>query len=133
MKSRPRRSLRQSTARRISQLRPGRSRQAPAGEPRASGAISILRSTPLGSPQPVDGPGREADALRLTGEFQAQKKVFYARFKPGWMNSPLDTGEQAHDTESQIRELVTESSISQRLYVRDAYQNVSGETSHLSS
>ena len=48
-------------------------------------------------------PAVKRDALRLTGEFQAQKKDFLRAIQ-AWLDElPLDTGEQAHDTESQIR------------------------------
>ena len=67
-------------------------------------------------------PAVKRDALRLTGEFQAQKKDFLRAIQ-AWLDElPLDTGEQAHDTESQIRELVNEKlDIPTLVRVRDAY------------
>ena len=62
------------------------------------------------------------EALRLTGEFQAQKKDF-PRAIQAWLDElPLDTGEQARETEGQIRELVNEKlDITSLTRVRKAY------------
>ncbi len=67
-------------------------------------------------------PAVKRDALRLTGEFQAQKKDFLRAIQ-AWLNElPLDVGDQAHETEGQIRELVNEKlDIPALVRVRDAY------------
>ena len=67
-------------------------------------------------------PAIKRDALRLTGEFQAQKKDFLRAIQ-AWLDElPLDAGDQAHETEGQIRELVNDKLDAQALVrVRDAY------------
>ncbi|MBS0171609.1 MAG: ABC transporter substrate-binding protein [Nitrospira sp.] len=67
-------------------------------------------------------PAVKRDALRLTGEFQAQKKDVLRAIQ-AWLDElPLDTADQAHDTENQIRELVNEKLDGPALVrVRDAY------------
>ncbi len=67
-------------------------------------------------------PAIKRDALRLTGEFQAQKKDFLRAIQ-AWLDElPLDAGDQAHETEAQIRELVNDKLDAQALVrVRDAY------------
>ncbi len=67
-------------------------------------------------------PNTKRDALRLTGEFQAQKKDFLRAIQ-AWLDEvPLDAGEQAHETEGQIRELVNEKlDVPALTRVRDAY------------
>ena len=63
------------------------------------------------------------DALRLTGEFQAQKKD-YLRAIHAWLEEiPLDVGDQARETETQIRQLVNEQlDVPTLVRVREAYQ-----------
>ncbi|GAB1722695.1 MAG: ABC transporter substrate-binding protein [Nitrospira sp. CR1.1] len=67
-------------------------------------------------------PTIKRDALRLTGEFQAQKKDFLRAIQ-AWLDElPLDVGDQAHETEMQIRELVNDKLDGPSLMrVRDAY------------
>jgi branched-chain amino acid transport system substrate-binding protein len=67
-------------------------------------------------------PAIKRDALRLTGEFQAQKKD-YLRAIQAWLDEiPLDAGDQAHETEGQIRQLVNEQLDAPALVrVREAY------------
>lgn len=67
-------------------------------------------------------PAVKRDALRLTGEFQAQKKDFLRAIQ-AWLDElPLDVGDQARETEGQIRELVNDTLDAQALVrVRDAY------------
>lgn len=67
-------------------------------------------------------PAIKRDALRLTGEFQAQKKDFLRAIQ-AWLDElPLDVGDQAHETETQIRELVNDKLDAPSLMrVRDAY------------
>lgn len=67
-------------------------------------------------------PTVKRDALRLTGEFQVQKKDFLRAIQ-AWLDElPLDTGDQAQETDSQIRELVNEKlDIPTLVRVRDAY------------
>ncbi len=67
-------------------------------------------------------PAVKRDALRLTGEFQVQKKDFLRAIQ-AWLDElPLDTGDQAQDTEGQIRELVNEKLDAPTLVrVRDAF------------
>ncbi|MGZ8382914.1 MAG: penicillin-binding protein activator [Nitrospira sp.] len=67
-------------------------------------------------------PNTKREALRLTGEFQAQKKDFIRAIQ-AWLNElPLDTGEQARETEGQIRELVNEKlDVPALTRVREAY------------
>lgn len=67
-------------------------------------------------------PNTKRDALRLIGEFQAQKKD-YLRAIQAWLDEmPLDVGDQAHETEGQIRELVNDKlDIPALVRVRDAY------------
>ncbi|MFZ1502370.1 MAG: penicillin-binding protein activator [Nitrospira sp.] len=62
------------------------------------------------------------DALRLTGEFQAQKKD-YLRAIHAWLEEiPLDVGDQAHETETHIRQLVNEQlDVPTLVRVREAY------------
>lgn len=62
------------------------------------------------------------DALRLTGEFQVQKKD-YLRAIHAWLEEiPLDVGDQAHETETQIRQLVNEQlDVPTLVRVREAY------------
>lgn len=62
------------------------------------------------------------DALRLTGEFQAQKKDFLRAIQ-AWLDElPLDAGDQARETETQIRDLVNDKLDAPTLMrVRDAY------------
>ena len=70
-------------------------------------------------------PAVKRDALRLTGEFQVQKKDFLRAIQ-AWLDElPLDTGDQAHDTESQIRELLNEKLDAPTLVrVRDAFPKI---------
>ncbi len=70
-------------------------------------------------------PNTKREALRLTGEFQAQKKD-YLRAIQAWLDEiPLDTGEQARETEGQIRELLNEKlDVSALTRVREAYPKV---------
>ncbi|MEP7152949.1 MAG: penicillin-binding protein activator [Nitrospira sp.] len=67
-------------------------------------------------------PNTKREALRLTGEFQAQKKDFIRAIQ-AWLDElPLDTGEQARETEGQIRELVNEKlDVPTLTRVREAY------------
>ena len=67
-------------------------------------------------------PTVKRDALRLTGEFQVQKKDFLRAIQ-AWLDElPLDTGDQAQETETQIRDLVNEKLDAPMLVrVRDAY------------
>lgn len=67
-------------------------------------------------------PNTKREALRLIGEFQAQKKDVLRAIQ-AWLDEiPLDTGEQAHDTERQIRELINEKlDVPALTRVRDAY------------
>jgi ABC-type branched-subunit amino acid transport system substrate-binding protein/predicted negative regulator of RcsB-dependent stress response len=67
-------------------------------------------------------PNTKRDALRLIGEFQAQKKD-YLRAIQAWLDEmPLDAEEQAHETEGQIRDLVNDTlDIPALVRVRDAY------------
>ena len=67
-------------------------------------------------------PNTKREALRLTGEFQAQKKDFIRAIQ-AWLDElPLDTGEQARETEGQIRELVNEKlDVPALTRVREAY------------
>ncbi|MEK6802598.1 MAG: penicillin-binding protein activator [Nitrospirota bacterium] len=67
-------------------------------------------------------PAIKRDALRLTGEFQAQKKD-YLRAIQAWLDEiPLDADDQAHETEGQIRQLVNEQLDAPALVrVREAY------------
>lgn len=67
-------------------------------------------------------PNTKREALRLTGDFQAQKKDFLRAIQ-AWLDEiPLDTGEQARETEGQIRELVNERlDVPALTRVRDAY------------
>lgn len=62
------------------------------------------------------------DALRLTGEFQVQKKDFLRAIQ-AWLDElPLDAGDQARETETQIRDLVNDKLDAPTLMrVRDAY------------
>ncbi|MDR4479697.1 MAG: penicillin-binding protein activator [Nitrospira sp.] len=53
-------------------------------------------------------PGVKRDALRLTGEFQAQKKDFLRAIQAWLDEMPLDVDDQARETEGQIRQLVNE-------------------------
>ena len=53
-------------------------------------------------------PDIKREALRLTGEFQAQKKDFLRAIQAWLDEMPLDAGEQTRETENQIRELVNE-------------------------
>ena len=67
-------------------------------------------------------PNTKRDALRLIGEFQAQKKDFLRAIQAWLDEMPLDVGEQARETEGQIRELVNEKlDIPALVRVRDAY------------
>jgi branched-chain amino acid transport system substrate-binding protein len=70
-------------------------------------------------------PTVKRDALKLTGEFQVQKKDFLRAIQ-AWLDElPLDTGDQAQETENQIRELVTEKlDVSTLTRVRDAYPKI---------
>lgn len=67
-------------------------------------------------------PTVKRDALRLTGEFQVQKKDFLRAIQ-AWLDElPLDTGDQAQETETQIRELINEKlDVPTLVRVRDAY------------
>ena len=67
-------------------------------------------------------PNTKREALRLTGEFQAQKKDF-TRAIQAWLDELLlDSGEQARETEAQIRELVNEKlDVPALTRVREAY------------
>ncbi|MBI4002398.1 MAG: penicillin-binding protein activator [Nitrospira defluvii] len=67
-------------------------------------------------------PNTKREALRLTGEFQAQKKDFLRAIQ-AWLDEiPLDAGEQVRETEGQIRELVNEKlDVPALTRVRDAY------------
>jgi ABC-type branched-subunit amino acid transport system substrate-binding protein len=67
-------------------------------------------------------PNTKREALRLTGDFQAQKKDFLRAIQ-AWLDEiPLDTVEQARETEGQIRELVNERlDVPALTRVRDAY------------
>ena len=62
------------------------------------------------------------EALRLTGEFQSQKKDFFRAIQ-AWLDElSLDTGEQSRETEARIRELVNDKlDIPTLTRVRDAY------------
>ncbi|HVG02584.1 MAG TPA: penicillin-binding protein activator [Nitrospira sp.] len=62
------------------------------------------------------------ETLRLTGEFQSQKKDFFRAIQ-AWLDElSLDSGEQARETEGRIRELLNEKLDIQSLTrVRDAY------------
>jgi ABC-type branched-subunit amino acid transport system substrate-binding protein len=67
-------------------------------------------------------PSIKRDALRLTGEFQAQKKDFLRAIQAWLDEMPLDAGEQARETEGQIRELVNEKlDVPTLVRVRDTY------------
>ena len=67
-------------------------------------------------------PNTKREALRLTGEFQAQKKDFLRAIQAWLDEMPLDAGEQARETEGQIRELVNEKlDVLALTRVRDAY------------
>ena len=67
-------------------------------------------------------PAIKRDALRLTGEFQAQKKDFLRAIQAWLDEMPLDVGEQTRETENQIRELVNEKLDGPALVrVREAY------------
>ena len=67
-------------------------------------------------------PNTKREALRLTGEFQSQKKDF-SRAIQAWLDElSLDAGEQARETEGRIRELINNKLDVQSLTrVRDAY------------
>lgn len=67
-------------------------------------------------------PTVKRDALRLTGEFQAQKKDFLRAIQ-AWLDElSLDAGDQAQETETQIRELINEKlDVPTLVRVRDAY------------
>ncbi|MDP9131558.1 MAG: penicillin-binding protein activator, partial [Nitrospirota bacterium] len=67
-------------------------------------------------------PNTKREALHLTGEFQAQKKDFLRAIQ-AWLDEiPLDAGEQARETEGQIRELINEKlDVPTLTRVRDAY------------
>lgn len=67
-------------------------------------------------------PTVKRDALRLTGEFQAQKKDFLRAIQ-AWLDElSLDAGDQARETETQIRELINEKlDVPTLVRVRDAY------------
>ena len=67
-------------------------------------------------------PNTKREALRLTGEFQAQKKDVLRAIQ-AWLDEiPLDTAEQGRETENQIRELVSQKLDVQALTrVRDTY------------
>jgi ABC-type branched-subunit amino acid transport system substrate-binding protein len=67
-------------------------------------------------------PNTKREALRLTGEFQAQKKDFIRAIQ-AWLDEiPLDTGDQARETEGHLRELVNEKlDVLALTRVRDTY------------
>ncbi|GMV49192.1 hypothetical protein FBQ96_03920 [Nitrospirales bacterium NOB] len=67
-------------------------------------------------------PDTKREALRLTGEFQAQKKDVLRTIQ-AWLDElPLDTGDQARETEGLIREFVQEKlDVPALIRVRDAY------------
>jgi ABC-type branched-subunit amino acid transport system substrate-binding protein len=67
-------------------------------------------------------PNTKREALRLTGEFQAQKKDFIRAIQ-AWLDEiPLDTGDQARETEGHIREFVNENlDVRALTRVRDTY------------
>ncbi|MDR4472595.1 MAG: hypothetical protein MRJ92_08085 [Nitrospira sp.] len=50
-------------------------------------AIWIWRHPPLGNPQSVDRPDRQAGCPETHGEFQVQEKDFLRAIRPGWMSS----------------------------------------------
>ncbi|MCC2643305.1 MAG: putative Extracellular ligand-binding receptor [Nitrospira sp.] len=67
-------------------------------------------------------PSTKRDALRLMGEFQAQKKDFLRAIQAWLEEIPLDAEEQAGEAEGHIRELVNETlDVPALVRVRDAY------------